>query len=404
MHVKNHAKGITMKSLFIASLVVAGLAAVPAASAADIEVMTQNQYLGADIAPLVSAPPGEFLNEVSKALMQVAANKPRERIAALASEISARQPHLVGLQEVFSFSCRNLTPLDVCSMLPFAGAFNDHLALTEQELGGRYYAVAQVTNLDFTFELEDLGIEISVIDRDVILARHDVGAAPVPGPVLDLLCEEPFQSDDGCNYQIVIRLGAPTYLTVQRGFVVAQGLVNGRPYTFVNTHLETKEPISFFQAMQAYELAQVVNGLKQFGPPVIVVGDFNSSPNDPLYVPNVPGAPPPPPEAGLGDTWPLVPNPYVQLSGQLLPEPFLVDAWTLRPGNVPGLTCCQAADLLNHKSQLHERVDLIWSSEMPWKVKQARVEGDTVNTKTRPPGRGLWPSDHGAVAATLQFR
>ena len=40
----------------------------------------------------------------------------------------------------------------------------------------------------------------------------------------------------------------------------------------------------------------------------------------------------------------------------------------------------------------------------PWEVKQARVEGDTVNTKTRPPGRGLWASDHGSVAATLQFR
>jgi hypothetical protein len=156
--------------------------------------------------------------------------------------------------------------------------------------------------------------------------------------------------------------------------------------------------------MQAYELARVVDELRKAGPPVIVVGDFNSSPNDPLIVPNVPGAPPPPPEAGLGDTWPEVPNPYVQLSGQLTGETFMNDVWMLRPGNVPGLTCCQAADLSNHRSQLYERVDLIWSSEPPLKVKQARVEGDTVNTKTHPPGRGLWPSDHGAVAATLQFR
>jgi len=399
MHARNHVKGNIMKALFIASLAAAGLAAMPAASAADIEVMTQNQYLGADIAPLVSAPPEEFLNEVSKALMQVAANRPAERIVAQAAEILARQPHVVGLQEVFSFDCRNLTPMDVCSVLPFAGAFNDHLALTEQALGSRYYPVAQVVNLDFTFEVADLGIEITVVDRDVILARQDVAAAPVKEEVLDMLCDEDFQSANGCNYQVVIRLGPPTYLAVQRGFVVAQALVNGRPYTFVNTHLETKEPISFFQAAQAFELVQVVNGLRQAGPPVIVVGDFNSSPNDPVFVPNVPGAPPPPAEAGLGDTWPEVANPYVQLTAALMN-----DVWLGRPGNVAGLTCCQAADLLNHNSELYERVDLIWSSELPRKVKQARVEGDTVNTKTRPPGHGLWPSDHGAVAATLQFR
>jgi len=376
MHVKNHAKGITMKSLFIASLVVAGLAAVPAASAADIEVMTQNQYLGADIAPIVTAPPEEFLNEVSKALMQVAASKPTERLARLADEIAVRRPHIVGLQEVFSFKCENLSQADMCSMLPFAGAFNDHLQLTLEALAGEYYEVGTVQNLNVPLELSSFQVRITVTDRDVILARHDVLAAAVE---LDCPRPSPLQ---GCNYSVVAPVPSFPPLNVERGYVVAQALVGGRPYLFVNTHLETREPFAYFQSAQAVELVQVIGDLKALKVPVIVVGDFNSSPNDPPFIPGV------------------LDSPYMQLAE----DAGLRDIWLDRPGNVPGLTCCQAADLLNHKSQLSERIDLIWTSEPPWKVKQARVEGDTVNTKTRPPGRGLWPSDHGAVAATLQFR
>jgi hypothetical protein len=387
LHVKEQTKGITMKALFIASLATAGLAVVSAAGAADVEVMTQNQYLGADIAPIVAAPPGEFLNEVSKALMQVAASKPTERVARLADEIAARKPHLVGLQEVFAFECENLTSLDICAMLPFAGAFNDHLQLTLDALGSGYDLVATVVNLNVPLEPDGLGVRITVIDRDVILARADVPAASLP-----LACPRP--SADGCNYVAVAPVPS-LGVNVERGYVAASAQVNGRPYVFVNTHLETREPVSFFQAKQAEELTLVLGELGKLGVPVIAVGDFNSSANDPEFVPNSPGAPPPYP----GGTWPQVTNPYMQLTNA-----NMRDVWLDRPGKLPGLTCCQAADLLNHRSQLYERIDLIWSSELPWKVKQARVEGDTMNTKTRPPGRGLWPSDHGAVAATLQFR
>ena len=396
MHVKNHAKGIIMKALFIASLVAAGMTAVPAASAADIEVMTQNQYLGADIAPLVEPglTPPEFFDRLAIALQQVAANKPQERFVALAAEIAARRPHLVGMQEVYAFECTPLTPTNGCLIPVVAAATNDHLAGTLAALDGDYYAVAMVKNLDVDLPLvlaPDVVVSIRVVDRDVILARSDVAAAPLPLP-----CPRP--SADGCNYQAVAPVPS-LGINVERGYVAAQAMVDGRPYLFVNTHLETREPVSFFQAAQAIELVEVIEALKQAGPTVLVVGDFNSAANDPLYVPNGPDAPPPPPWLDDGEgNWIPLPNPYVQLTAALMR-----DVWLDRPGNVPGLTCCQAADLSNHRSQLYERVDLIWSSVLPWKVKQARVEGDTVNTKTLPPGLGLWPSDHGAVAATLQF-
>jgi len=365
----------------------------PAAIPADIDVMTQNQYLGADIAPLVE--PGisqeEFFERVLTALGQVAANRPQERLSALAEEIADRSPHLVGLQEVFAFSCQPLFPgvPDGCGDPLIAGALNDHLRATVDNLGGSYRVVAEVENLNVDLPLvlpSGLPVLVSVIDRDVILARHDVLAEPLPRVLVQQFCPRP--SGDGCNYSAVIPL-PDLGVNIERGFVAATAVVGGAPFLFVNTHLETRSPAPVFQALQALQLVQTLDALGPLGLPVVLVGDFNSDPNDPTVLPGpvIPGLPE------------SVPNPYVQLT-----LAGLTDVWLHRPGHVAGLSCCQAADLSNRQSGHHERVDLIWSSLVPNKVKQARVLGSTVNFKTRPPGRGLWPSDHGAVAANLEFR
>jgi len=60
----------------IPSLVAVTLIAAHSASAADIEVMTQNQYLGADIAPLIGAIGTPQFNEVLVSrLEQIADNR-----------------------------------------------------------------------------------------------------------------------------------------------------------------------------------------------------------------------------------------------------------------------------------------------------------------------------------------
>jgi len=363
----------------------------PAVLSADIDVMTQNQYLGADIAPLVE--PGisqeEFFERVLTALGQVAANRPQERLAALADEIADRAPHLVGLQEVFAFSCKPFPGVPSgCGDPSIAGALNDHLQETMDRLGDSYRVVGEVENLNIDLPLllpSGLPVVISVIDRDVILARKDVLAAPLPKGLVGQICPRP--SGDGCNFTAVIPL-PDLGVNIERGFVAATAVVDGKPYLFVNTHLETRYPAPVFQALQAFQLVQTLGALGPLGLPVVLVGDFNSDPNDPAILPG-PAIP------GLPDN---VPNPYVQLT-----TAGLTDVWLHRPGRVAGLSCCQADDLSNRQSGHYERIDLIWSSLVPNKVKQARVLGSTVNFKTRPPGRGLWPSDHGAVAATLEF-
>ena len=77
-----------------------------AAGKADIKVMTQNQYLGADLGPIIGAQtPGAYAQAVVDALQSIAANNFRERAGALAESIHDRQPHLVAMQEVFAFEC-----------------------------------------------------------------------------------------------------------------------------------------------------------------------------------------------------------------------------------------------------------------------------------------------------------
>jgi exonuclease III len=80
------------------------------------------------------------------------------------------------------------------------------------------------------------------------------------------------------------------------------------------------------------------------------------------------------------------------------------DAWTLRRHADAGFSCCQAEDLANQKSQLSERIDMIFSLPVPSRVEDISLLGDTRKDQDRKLRNGvLWPSDHAAVAAKLNF-
>jgi hypothetical protein len=199
-----------MKRLLGLCMVVALVGLVQPVIAADIKVMTQNQYLGADLTPLFTASSLAMFNEEAvKALRQVAANRPAERIKMLALEIGLQWPALVGLQEVYVFQCT-----DYLGPMPGAGcddpsirrAFVDHLPGTVKALHGIYRARAIVTNLNLTpgipISINGVPINVRVVDRDVILARFDVQASPVDFTEFQDygVCAKP--SDQGCNYTV----------------------------------------------------------------------------------------------------------------------------------------------------------------------------------------------------------
>lgn len=379
-----------------------------------IDVMTQNQYLGADLDPIVAGTV-DFNQAVVEALSVIATNDIVTRSQLLANLIANRLPELVGLQEVFMFVCYDLgppTPNAGCNDPRIANAFpvtlfpgvyiNDHLTLTLQSLqqmGVVYYAAAVVHDLDLTTEILGPGlppgipvfldedgipdITVTVLDRNAILARYDVVATPVDYSSYCIGRE----SVDGCNYAIFPAAPAPPPLNsidVKRSWVGVDATVAGKDYRFVTTHLEGERPdpdnplSQFFQSAQAAELISVLADTPS-DKSLILVGDINSSAQD-MGIP----------AAGIFP-------PYMQLINA-----GYIDTWTVT-GNIPGFSCCQIGDLSNRSSVLDERVDVIFSSEAPRKAKKKRVLGRKVSDKSSPPGQGLWPSDHGSVAVELEF-
>jgi hypothetical protein len=74
------------------------------------------------------------------------------------------------------------------------------------------------------------------------------------------------------------------------------------------------------------------------------------------------------------------------------------DAWTIQ-GQGNGLTCYQHADLLNPKSALSRRIDLVLFQGNV-KVQAVELTGNTPEERTQ---SNLWPSDHVGLVAKLKL-
>lgn len=346
-----------------------------AATTQEVTVMTRNLYLGADLGPVITATTAdEFFAAAQAALSQVAASNFPERAQAMAAEIVEKKPHLVGLQEVYNFTFNGFN-----GPPPFRDHLEDLLFYLSAQ-GADYKVAAVVKNLDVQAPIDVFGDFVGVTDRDVILAREDVDTAVVSIPAG--LCSKP--SLDGCNYQVVAGAVTPAGpIAIERGFVAVDANVGGALVRFVDTHLEERELVpsdllvgKFFQSAQAAELISILTGLQSpDGSKLIVTGDINSAPTDPSI--------------------PFITPPYKQFA-----DAGYVDAWTLRPGNSPGLTCCQATDLLNPESALIDRLDLTLFREMPGGTVKVNLVGNEETDKTP---SGLWPSDHAGVVTRMEF-
>jgi endonuclease/exonuclease/phosphatase family metal-dependent hydrolase len=394
-----------MKRLFglwLTGLLLLGVLPAPVLAHGDsVKVMTRNQYLGADLTPIILAQtPEDFLIAARDTLVQITANNFPLRAQRLAAEIAFTNPDLIGLQEVFDFKLNdeNVGP-------PFV----DHLAATLDALaarGLRYVVAATVVNLDIDIPLDIDGDGnqdvVSVVDRDVILARKGItvtrlagdftagglcgveieNPAPVP-PFPVILQSTP--SADGCNYSIVAQVDSPIGpISIQRGFVGVDATVRGKGYRFVNTHLEVMQPdpgnqdSAIIQFLQSVELVAVLKALTPDDLTLILLGDFNSSPMDVSIDAIIP------PykiitAAGFADVW---------------------DSNSLTFFDPNGFTCCQFGDLSNRKSQLDERIDIIFVGNESFKP-LAFVTGQVPLFPLRWPPN--WASDHGGVFGILTF-
>lgn len=270
----------------------------------EIEVVTLNQYLGADLAPVLAAEPEAFNDALVGVLQKVSASDFKARVLEQARMIAKRSPQIIGLQEVWDLTCIDPDPRPEfgCDDPSIANAFDDHLDLTLAALnntpealrkkGINYEVAATVKNLDVVipFNINGKDVYLVAVDRDVILARLDVQVAKVDWSAYQSfgLCTKP--SVDGCNYQVVAPVES-LGIDIERGFVAVDATIGNKVYRIVNTHFEVKgedvgmPEFTFYQAAQADELLQTLD-MTTPTDYLMVLGDMNSSPEQ-MDIPGV---------------------------------------------------------------------------------------------------------------------
>lgn len=331
---------------------------VPFAGERVVTVMTRNVYYGVDaeIAALVTATSfPDLLQKVADVYDGYFERDFPERAEALAAEIEATRPELIGLQE--AILVRSQFPADG----PATPATDVELDFVEILLDaltarGLHYEVV-VQSINFDQELPSAyGFDVRQTDREVILARADLKTA-------DLKLSNAQGGNFSTNCIISTSFGP---IIALRGWAAVDVKIRGKSFRFISTHLDA----SCLPVTSAIQLAQAVELLG--GPaatelPVVLVGDLNS------------------PGDGTGVTY-----------NHLIDEGFADAALEAGLGDIP--TCCQNADLLNSPSNLDQRIDFVLFHP-GFTVLDADVLGDHPADRTTP--TGFWPSDHAGVVATL---
>jgi endonuclease/exonuclease/phosphatase family metal-dependent hydrolase len=337
---------------------------------ATVVVMTRNLYLGGDLFTLLDPACAAVIPVCVDALYSgsVVTSDIPGRMAAIADEIEANDPDLVGLQEVSWY--RRQIPSDYVLGDTTANATEttfDFLEILLDALEARglaYEVVAQNDNADVEFPATADGgasfYDIRLTDRDVILAREGLDTS--------VLVEANFAVN------AAIPIGS-TVVEFTRGYSAVNVTKDGVDFTFGNTHLEVAEgEATVVQRVQAQFIASSA-GLGDEDP-LILVGDFNADPE----------AEP----AGEEE------DGYDILVAQF------EDAWAELNSTEAGPTCCFAANLNPaDDSTLEDRIDLVLfqGDVTPITIGRVGEEAGDVTATT-----GLWPSDHAGVVATLTVR
>jgi hypothetical protein len=326
-----------------------------------IAVGTRNLYLGTpiELALVPPTPPQTVYDVIDQLWAYTVATDFPARAPAVADEIAAHRPALVGLQEVALWRTQICTP--PCGDGPWDPAthveydFLQSLLDALQARGLAYTEVASVVNFDGEFTGAS-GNDYRYTDRDVIIALQGVQVANSRGGNFDAA--------------LVVDVGGFP-VTITRGWASVDATVEGTTFRFASAHLDDSDPVA--QGLQAEQfLDEVATTL-----PLVAVGDFNSNPTEtlrPAY--GILTAP----ATGLSDTW-------VQL----------------RPSETgaSSFSCCRDGLLADPGASLYERIDLILHGPAfsPVSIDVTAGNGSAPISATQP----VWPSDHAGMFGVLQL-
>ena len=349
------------------TLVLAAAGPVPAVARSDedrssLTVMTRNMDAGTDFGYLLSATtPLAVVVGATYTYLEVVASNPAGRAAGVADEIQQTRPDVVALQEVTLWKV-GAKPGDLATIPTI-----DQLSALLDALQARgLHYTAEVTALNQTAEAPtllgapgagQLGIDVSFLDRDVLLVRNDAG----------------IQLSNRNTAHFAHALMLPPALgggQLLRSWESIDVTKHHRTARVIGTHLEAFDPAT--QVGQAHEIA--------LGPaitdvPVILAGDMNTGPGTDVLGYN-----------------------------QLLSDGF-VDTWP-PTGDGPGLTNpLHNEDPLPPGSPIvdtapFQRIDLILTKG------RARPQETTV-TGASPSDKipsGQWPSDHAGVVSEISVK
>lgn len=226
-----------------------------------IKIMTQNMDSGTDLGfalfGLTQPDPRPYIDIT---LEEVDASGIPARANALATDIAARLPHIVSLQEVTLWRT-GPTPATATTVR------YDQLQLLMSALAGlgAHYRIVAVNNLtDLAFPTTAAGPgALRFTDRDVMLARSDLSPS-----VLQL-------SDVQLHvYQASLTFGD---ITVRRGFISALARVNNQVFRVAGTHLENQFPgVAASAAIQKLQATELMNSVRNWPQPAILAGDYNA--------------------------------------------------------------------------------------------------------------------------------
>jgi len=321
-----------------------------------LRIMTQNMDPGSRGQEIAAAgnDPAKFLAAVNATVVDILATKPAERATALAHEIAARRPDLVGLQAAGI--------LKTGSAPNTATVKDDQLAeliAALAALGEHYEVVGVFPNFDAVINVPGLFAEWIV--HDSIIMRTNPGE-----PHATIL------NVDAASFQQNISFPTPLGLfTNRRGWVLADVMVRGRTFRLATTHLDVNG------ALNGIELAQVEELIAKAGNtafPVVFVGDFNAAAD--------------------------VPSEPTHAVYQKLIDAGFVDGWKRLHSTDPGFTCCQDPGVPNSPSTLNVRIDLVMLRGLIG-IEDIAVVGNQPSDRSNP--SGLWPSSHAGLAATLDL-
>ena len=320
----------------------------------ELPVMTYNMYLGTDFTEIFSVQSNEELfAEVAEAYGDVQTGNPEERISAIADQIEAAGPTLVGLQEVALWRTG-----DAFDPSPAANVSFDFLQMLLDELSerGLHYRAAAVQT-GFDAELPGIGpnifADVRYTDRDVILVRSDLKVSQLK-----------IESSQSGTFNTLLTL--PVFfgnITIQRGWTSLDAKMRGQTYRFINAHTE-----AFHPGVEYAQAGELLAGPANTNLPVILAGDLNTDAEN----------------SGASYT--------------LFLSQGLADTWELTRPNDPGYTWPLFIESPSIFTSPTQRLDLILIRGAITTSGSDVVGEDPVNDITP---SGLRPSDHAGVTASL---